>query len=67
MRGLGRPQAESQKIKAVFYNIVRLINFRRGRKYVNRKTIRSYFSVEGFLRQIPDIHEKLMDVRILSL
>jgi hypothetical protein len=56
---LGRSPADSEKIKAIFYNIVRLINFRRGRKYVNRNTIKGYFTEEQFLKNIPDIEEKL--------
>jgi hypothetical protein len=67
IRLLGRPQAESERLRAIFYNIVRLMNLRRGRKYVNRETIKECYSPETFLENIPDIEEKLNEIGLLTL
>ena len=51
----------------MFYNIVRLINYRRGRKYVNKDNILAYYTTIRFLKQIPDITHKLAEVQLLTL
>lgn len=51
----------------MFYNIVRLINYRRGRKYVNKDNILAYYTPARFLQQVPDITHKLAEVQLLTL
>ena len=63
---LGRP-VEAEKIKSLFYNIVRLASFKRGRSYVNKDTIKSYYTPDLFQKLIPDIREKLEEIGLLPL
>ena len=56
-----------EKIKHIFYNIVRLINYKRGRKYVNRQTIRNYYTPEECQKHLPDIKEKLEESGLMTL
>ena len=52
---------------AVFYNMVRIINLKRGRKYINRYSISAYFTPEGLKARLPKIEEKLSEVGCISL
>lgn len=56
-----------EKVKSIFYNIVRLINYKRGRKYVNKENILSYYTPTQFAKQIPDIDEKLGETHLITL
>lgn len=44
-----------------------MINFKRGRKYVNKDSILNYYHPEGFLKEIPCINVKLKDIGLLTL
>ena len=46
---LGLPALE--KCRKTFYSVVRLINFRRGRKYVNKESILAFYQPEGCVEQ----------------
>jgi uncharacterized membrane protein len=56
-----------ERIKSIFYNIVRLINYKRGRNYVNKENILNYYTPEGFTKHIPDIKQKLGEIQLLTL
>lgn len=43
------------------------MNYRRGRKYVNRKTILGYYTSEAFEREFPDIKQKCLDAGVITL
>jgi hypothetical protein len=44
---------------AVFYNVVRAIMCRRGRKYVNRQSLTNFFTPKTCALEMPDIDKGL--------
>ena len=46
-----------EKMKVIFYNVVRLLTYLRGRKYVNRATLLKLYRPSTFKKEIPNIEE----------
>lgn len=49
---LGKNGLDIERGITLFYNVVRLINLRRGRKYINKAILWSYFSEENLQEYI---------------
>lgn len=67
IRRVKRKGCSEQKIRVIFYNVVRLLNLKRGRKYVNRHTLMQYYTPESFLEYVPKIKEACSEPDSLSL
>lgn len=64
---LGRPEEQTEKISAVLYNILKVINLKRGRRYINKIILAAYFSQEGLRRDLPDLVAKIEALPCLTL
>ena len=52
IRSLGKPEADTERIMTIVYNIIRVINVKRGRKYINKVILCGYFTEEWLLSEI---------------
>lgn len=43
---------------SLFYNMVKAINSKRGRKYVNRSMMLNYFTPDMLIEHLPEFKEK---------
>lgn len=41
---LGKPESEVEKVRTLFYNIVRFINRKKGRDYVNKEALAKLYT-----------------------
>lgn len=44
---------------SVFYNLMKMININRGKKYINKQILLKYFTKEGLLNNIPETIRKI--------
>lgn len=54
---LGRSKEQIEKIVSTFYLTIRLINSKRGRKYVNAAMLLRFFAAREFLEYLPEMKE----------
>ena len=65
-----RPGSESKQEQTVltFYNCLRLINHKRGRKYMNKRILMSdYMTRDGLQEEMPDLIEKITKEAVVSV
>ena len=59
-------EVDLDKIITIFYNIIRLINLKRGRKYINKSILCSYFTEEWLTESIENI-ENLDEISVKEI
>ena len=59
-------EVDLDKIITIFYNIIRLINLKRGRKYINKSILCSYFTEEWLTESIENI-ENLDEISVQEI
>jgi hypothetical protein len=60
-------EEDVEKIRNIVVNVIRLINCRRGRKYISCSLLAYYFTPKEFVKNIPNIDEKLKEAGMLNL
>ena len=64
---LSKTQEETDKILPLFYNSIRYINAKRGRKYVNAALLVKFFTPEEFGAYLPEFQDKVGSSGVLTL
>ena len=68
IESLGNLDRDTERIKIIIYNIIRVINLKRGRKYINKVILCSYFTEEWLLSEIDNINgQKLISTEEIAL
>ena len=47
-----KTEGDLERIVTIYYNIIRVINLKRGRKYINKVILWSYFTEDWLLESI---------------
>ncbi len=64
---MGKDPTHLEKIFSLFYMAIRLINAKRGRKYVNVAMFLKFFSPEELGCYLPEMQEKLEASGVLDM
>lgn len=62
-----KPEEGREKIKHLFFDCLGLMNLKRERKYINRRTLLSFFTEERLLEELPLLAERVVENGVVSL
>lgn len=55
-------ESHKEKLLHLFFNTIHVVNARRGRRYVNKKSLLSLFEPEELLKTVPEIKERISKI-----
>lgn len=64
---LGKSLAQVQQLRPIFYNTVRMVNLRRGRKYVNSSSLLACSRPAQLAAFLPQLQDKLAETGLITM